>query len=101
MPPARVVLEAHLDHARPLAQTVERYFVNARLADYLDRAGKKLAWPPGDRERIRDGYLSLLDRDHWSEVARAGLAAEDFGMTWLAGEVAPRLGLRALVPLRH
>ncbi|RKR89991.1 hypothetical protein BDK92_4355 [Micromonospora pisi] len=97
-PPARVVLEAHLGHARPLAATVERYFVNARLADYLDRAGEELTWPPGDRERIRDGYLSLLDRDDWSEVARAGLAADNFGMSWLAGEVALRLGLRALVP---
>ncbi|WP_406079208.1 hypothetical protein [Micromonospora sp. NBC_00858] len=95
-PPAAAVLEAHYEHAGRLEPSVERFVVAAQLAAYLHQsAAGRMGWPEGGRERILGGYLSLLNREDWSAVARAGLAAGDHRFTWLAGALAPGLGLRA------
>ncbi|HEX5596561.1 MAG TPA: hypothetical protein VFX61_11190 [Micromonosporaceae bacterium] len=97
-PPADVVLEAYVGHISRLEPTVERYFIATQLADYLQQAvAERLGWPLGRRERILHRYLSLLDRQGWSQVARSGLAAGDHRITWLADEIAPRIGLRAFI----
>jgi hypothetical protein len=96
-PPAGVVLEAHAGYAHRLEPTLQRYFTVAQLADYLHQAGaEELALPAAQRERILRSYLSMLATEDWSEVARTGLAVGDHRMTWLAGAVAPRLGLTGL-----
>ncbi|RQX17201.1 hypothetical protein DDE19_12320 [Micromonospora ureilytica] len=95
-PPASAVLEAHCEHAGRLEPSVERFVIAAQLAEHLhDPAAGRIAWPEGGRERVLSGYLSLLDRDDWCTVARAGLAAGDHRVTWLVEALAPRLGLRA------
>ncbi|MEU7920773.1 hypothetical protein [Micromonospora zamorensis] len=95
-PPASAVLEAHCEHAGRLEPSVERFVIAAQLAEHLQRsASERVAWPVGGRERVLSGYLSLLDRDDWCTVARAGLAAGDQRVTWRAGALAPGLGLRA------
>ncbi|MCX5065474.1 hypothetical protein OOJ91_06230 [Micromonospora lupini] len=95
-PPAPAVLQAHCAHAGQLDPSVERYLVAAELADYLNQtAARRMAWPEGGRERVLGGYLAVLDRDDWCTVARAGLAAGDQRVTWLARTLAPRLNLRA------
>lgn len=96
-PPAGVVLEAHARHTGQLSPTVERYAVAAQLADYVRReTPDHLGLSQQRQQQILATYRALLDRSDWSDVARAALLAGDHRMTWLAGAVAPRLGLRTL-----
>ncbi|WP_243744988.1 hypothetical protein [Streptomyces hainanensis] len=95
-PHAAVVLEAHARHVGRLAPTIERFFIVAVLARHLTTE------PPenhGSTEAQRDAvlaaYFSLLDREDWCGLARAGLAAEDNRLQWLADSGAPQLHLRA------
>ncbi|GGM99324.1 hypothetical protein [Streptomyces fuscichromogenes] len=95
-PHAGVVLEAHAHHVGSLGPTVERYFTVAALAQHLtteslDDAGCTAA----QREALRTTYLEVLDREEWTRTARAGFAAGDNRMRWLADHRAPRLRLRA------
>jgi hypothetical protein len=95
-PPAPAVLAAHCEHTGRLEPSVERFVIAAQLAEHLHQAAaERMAWPEGERERVLGGYLSLLDRDDWCTVARAGLAAGDHRVTRLAEALAPGLGLRA------
>ncbi|MFG1914637.1 hypothetical protein [Micromonospora sp. NPDC048898] len=95
-PPAAAVLQAHCERAGHQEPSVQRFFIAAQLADYLHQAeAERIAWPEGGRERLLDGYLALLGREDWCAVARAGLAAGDPRVTWLAGALGPRLELRA------
>ncbi|MEU8179280.1 hypothetical protein AB0B86_00730 [Micromonospora sp. NPDC049047] len=95
-PPAPAVLAAHCGLAGRLEPSVERFYVAAQLAGYLQgAAADRIAWPEGGRERVLDGYLALVNREDWCAVARAGLAARDHRVTWLAATLAARLGLRA------
>jgi hypothetical protein len=97
--PACHVLEAHATHAGRLEPTARRYSDITHLADYLHRkAADELSWAPGQREQILARYLSLPDRDDWSDVARTALAAADAHFTWLAEAKAPQLDLRAFKP---
>ncbi|MEU8001088.1 hypothetical protein AB0B66_08010 [Catellatospora sp. NPDC049111] len=95
-PPAAAVLQAHCEHASRLEPSVERFSIAAQLAAYLRQpSARRIAWPEGGREQVVGGYLSLLNRESWCAVARAGLAAGDHRVTWLAGALAPGLALRA------
>jgi hypothetical protein len=95
-PPAAAVLQAHCEHASHLEPSVERFFIAAQLVEYLHQpAASRIAWREGGQEQVVDGYLSLLNRENWCAVARAGLAAGDHRVTWLAGTRAPGRGLRA------
>ncbi|WP_433124493.1 hypothetical protein ACQPWW_19545 [Micromonospora sp. CA-240977] len=95
-PSAAAVLEAHCERAGRLEPSVGRFVIAAQLAGYLHgAAADRMAWPEGGRERVLGGYLALLNRADWCAVARAGLAEGDHRVTWLAGALAPRLGLRA------
>ncbi|MEU8376130.1 hypothetical protein AB0C22_23825 [Micromonospora sp. NPDC048894] len=94
-PPAPVVIAAHAEHAGRLEPTVGRFVMAAQLAGYLRQPTVRLSWSNGRREQVLDNYLSLLDREDWCAVARAGLAAGDQRITWLAEALAPELGLRA------
>ncbi len=94
-PPTPVVIAAHAEHAGRLEPTVGRFVTCAQLAGYLRQPTMQLSWPSGRREQVLENYLSLLDREAWCSVARAGLAAGDQRITWLAEALAPELGLRA------
>ncbi|GGM61355.1 hypothetical protein GCM10011608_53040 [Micromonospora sonchi] len=95
-PPAPAVLEAHCAHIGRLEPSVKRFVIAAQLAQQLHQsATERMTWPEDRRERVLDGYLSLLNRDDWCTIARAGLAADDHRVTWLAEALAPGLGLRA------
>ncbi|MEU0289353.1 hypothetical protein [Streptomyces sp. NPDC006147] len=100
---AVTVMEAHARHIRVLGPTAERYFTAASLAQYLGT--QTPAWSDDPAvgahwEGVRMSYLDLTDRADWCDVARKGLAAGDWRMTWLAGSMAPELDLRAFRDLR-
>jgi hypothetical protein len=87
-------MEAHADHAQHQAPTGNRFFRLGVLASYLaGPRASKIAWEPGQRERVLSRYVSLLDRKDWCAIAREGRAAGERGMSWLAG--VPGLQLRA------
>ncbi|MEU3961835.1 hypothetical protein AB0F42_18735 [Streptomyces buecherae] len=95
-PHAKAALEAHARHVGSLSPTTERYFTIALLTQHLtteppDAAGCSAT----QREAIRATYLDILDRAEWTRTARAGLAADDNWMRWLADHRAPQLRLRA------
>jgi hypothetical protein len=46
-------------------------------------------------DEARTSYLTLVDRTEWCDAARAGLAAADHRLTYVADFVAPELDLRA------
>ncbi|GIJ27417.1 hypothetical protein Vqi01_25790 [Micromonospora qiuiae] len=95
-PPAPAVLEAYCAHAGRLEPSVQRFFIAAQLAQHLHQSATgRMVWPENGRERVLDGYLSLLNRDDWCTIARTGLATGDHRVTWLAEALAPGLGLRA------
>ncbi|MFI6645114.1 hypothetical protein [Streptomyces sp. NPDC050504] len=92
------LLEAHVRHVARLEPTAERYFAAATVAHYL--MTETLLWSEDRRLKVRWGaaraaYFELLDREDWCEAARAGLAAGDERLKWLADRVAPVLRLRA------
>jgi hypothetical protein len=96
-PHAMTVLEAHVGHLECLGPTPERYFAAATVALYLtketpwsDDAGLLARW-----DEARTSYLTLVDRTEWCDAARAGLAAGDHRLTYVADFVAPELDLRA------
>ncbi|GLZ78216.1 hypothetical protein Afil01_30230 [Actinorhabdospora filicis] len=92
-PPAAAVLEAHCAHTGQLEPSVDRFVTAAQLATYLRQPAQgRIPWPQDEREGLLAGYLSLLEREDWRNVARSGLSAGDERVAWLAG----RLGLRAL-----
>lgn len=100
---AVTVMEAHARHIRVLGPTAERYFTAASLAQYLGT--QTPAWSDDPAlgahwEGVRMSYLDLTDRADRCDVARKGLAAGDWRMTWLAGSMAPELDLRAFRDLR-
>ncbi|WEV24983.1 hypothetical protein OYE22_07065 [Streptomyces sp. 71268] len=95
-PHARVVLEAHARHVGSLSPTTKRYFTVALLTQHLtteppEAAGCSVA----EQKAIRASYREVLDRAEWTRTARAGLAADDGRMRWLADHRAPQLRLRA------
>lgn len=97
-PHAVVVLEAHVRHLGRLGPSSARYVAAATIAQYLteersagpDHPGTTAGW-----ERSRTAYLALLDTEDWCDAARAGLAAGEGRLAWLADSVAPELKLRA------
>ncbi|MGH3190867.1 MAG: hypothetical protein ACRDOL_27115 [Streptosporangiaceae bacterium] len=94
-PPAPAVLLAHAGHARRQAPTLARYASAAAIARYLAKPETGTDWPPGRREDILRRYLAFLNQDAWTSLARAGLAAGDSRVSWLASIVEPGVGLRA------
>ncbi|WP_430383109.1 hypothetical protein [Streptomyces sp. P10-4] len=95
-PHARAVLEAHARGAGSLDPTVERYFTLALLAQHLTAQPPEAAGcTAAQQAALRRSYVAVLDREDWSRVAVAGLAAEDNRMRWLVDHRAPRLRLRA------
>ncbi|MFJ8691867.1 hypothetical protein [Streptomyces roseolilacinus] len=95
-PRAEAVLEAHARRVGSLAPTIERYFTIALLAQHLATAPPDAAGCAAERrEALRSTYLSVLDREEWTRTARAGVAAEDDRMRWLADHRAPQLRPRA------
>jgi hypothetical protein len=95
-PHAEAVLEAHARRVGSLAPTLERYFTIALLAQHLATAPPDAAGCTAERQEVlRTTYLSVLDREEWTRTARAGVAAEDDRMRWLADHRAPQLRLRA------
>ncbi|CAL9580795.1 hypothetical protein [Streptomyces sp. enrichment culture] len=95
-PHAPAVLEAHARHTGALPPTIGRYFTNALLAEHLTARPPEAAGCTAEQQQaLRATYLSVLDREEWTRTARAGLAAEDDRMRWLADHRAPQLRLRA------
>ncbi|MDV9170961.1 hypothetical protein R6V09_12545 [Streptomyces sp. W16] len=95
-PYSGAVLEAHARHAGSLGPTVERYFTIASLAQHLTtKSPEASGCTAAQREALRAAYLEVLDRAEWARIARAGFAADDRRMRWLADHRAPELRLRA------
>ncbi|WP_406413524.1 hypothetical protein [Streptomyces sp. NBC_01614] len=95
-PHAAVVLEAHARHVGLLAPTIERYFTIAVLTQHLTTEPSEAAGcTAAQQQALRAAYLELLDREEWTQAARAGLAEDDNRMRWLADHRAPQLRLRA------
>jgi hypothetical protein len=95
-PHTALVLDAHVRAASALSPTAQRYFTNAVLAQHLCTKSPEDAGCTAEQQAaLLTSYLSLLDRDEWVRVAVEGLAAEHFGMRWLADHRAPELRLRA------
>ncbi|MFG3042045.1 hypothetical protein ACGFYZ_34625 [Streptomyces sp. NPDC048330] len=92
------VLAAHARHVGELGPSVSRYFVAATVAAYLaketpawsDDAALRSRWDAAGRS-----YRALVDRTDWCDTARAGRAAGDHRMAYLADSVAPELDLLA------
>ncbi|PNE39638.1 hypothetical protein AOB60_29150 [Streptomyces noursei] len=98
-PHAAVVLEAHARHVGRLEATIERFFIVAVLAQHLTtEPPENVGSTEAQRDAVLAAYLSLLDREDWCELARAGLAAQDSRLQWLAGSGAAQLHLRAFGP---
>jgi hypothetical protein len=95
-PHAGVVLEAHACRAGSLGPSVERYFTIAVLTQHLTtKSPEGMGCTAAQREALRATYLEVLDREEWTLTARAGFAADDWRMGWLADHRAPELRLRA------
>lgn len=95
-PHSGVVLEAHARHVGSLSPSIERYFTIAVLTQHLTTEPPEAAGcTAAQQEEIRAAYLEVLDREEWSQTARAGFAADDNRMRWLADHRAPQLRLRA------
>ncbi|MER8186207.1 hypothetical protein [Kitasatospora sp. NPDC094015] len=95
-PHSAAVLEAHARHVGALSPTIERYYGVAWLTHFLTTRSPETAGCTTDqREALRATYLSVLDGEKWSRTARAGLAAGDRRMRWLADHRTPRFRLRA------
>jgi hypothetical protein len=95
-PHAAAVLKAHARHVGSLSPTIERYFTSAVLTQHLTTKSPEAAGcTAAQQQALRETYLEVLDRDEWTKVARAGLAADDNRMRWLADHRAPQLRLRA------
>ncbi|GAA2287853.1 hypothetical protein GCM10010145_68060 [Streptomyces ruber] len=95
-PHAGKVLEAHARSVGALGPTIERYFTVALLAQHLTAEPPEAAGCTAEQQAaLRTSYISVLDRGEWTQVAVAGLAAEDNRMRWLANHRAPQLRLRA------
>ncbi|MET7508561.1 hypothetical protein [Streptomyces albidoflavus] len=95
-PHAAPVLEAHARHVSLLRPTTERYFTVAVLAEHLTTEPPEAAGcTTAQQEALRTAYLEVLDREEWTQAARAGLATDDHRMRWLADHRAPQLRLRA------
>lgn len=95
-PHSGVVLEAHARHVGSLGPTIERYFTIAVLTQHLTTEPPEAAGcTEAQQEALRATYLEVLDREEWAQAARAGFAADDNRMRWLADHRAPQLRLRA------
>ncbi|MBK3563501.1 hypothetical protein [Streptomyces sp. MBT62] len=95
-PHSAAVLEAHARHAGSPAPTAGRYFTIALLAQHLTTEPPEASGcTAAQREALRAAYLEVLDREDWTRIARAGFAADDRRMRWLADHRAPELRLRA------
>ncbi|MCC5580113.1 hypothetical protein IMZ11_31260 [Microtetraspora sp. AC03309] len=95
-PPARIILQAHADHLSRQTPTVNRYVSAAVIADHLaQKPPERLGCTVEDRNQILQQYLATLDREDWSEMARAGLDPGSDFFTWFTANVAARLHLRA------
>ncbi|MFG2490437.1 hypothetical protein ACGFSD_05080 [Streptomyces caniferus] len=95
-PHSAAVLEAHARNVGSLDPTIERYFTLALLAQHLTAKSPEVAGCTAEQqEALRTRYLSVLDREEWTQVAVAGLAAEDNRMRWLADHRATQLRLCA------
>ncbi|MFE2910929.1 hypothetical protein [Kitasatospora indigofera] len=95
-PHSAAVLEAHAHHVGSLSPTIERYYGVAWLTHYLTtRSPQTAGCTAKQQEALRATYLAVLDREEWTRAARAGLAAGDKRMRWLADHRAPQLRLRA------
>ncbi|WP_030927146.1 hypothetical protein [Streptomyces sp. NRRL B-24720] len=95
-PHSAAVLAAHARHVGSLSPTIERYFTIAVLTQHLTTESPEAAGcTVVQQEALREAYLEVLDRQEWTETARAGLAADDNRMRWLADHRAPQLRLRA------
>ncbi|MFJ9843825.1 hypothetical protein ACIRYZ_25890 [Kitasatospora sp. NPDC101155] len=95
-PHSAAVLEAHARHVGALSPTIERYYGVAWLTHYLTtRSPETAGCTMEQREALRATYLSVLDGEEWARTARAGLAAGDKRMRWLADHRTPQLRLRA------
>ncbi|WHM41059.1 hypothetical protein [Streptomyces sp. BPTC-684] len=95
-PHSGVVLEAHARHVGSLDPTTERYLTIALLAQHLTTKSPEAAGCTVEqREALRETYISVLDREEWTQTARAGLAAEDDQTRWLTDHRAPQPRLRA------
>ncbi|MFJ6635310.1 hypothetical protein ACIQMR_28495 [Streptomyces sp. NPDC091376] len=83
-PHAESVLAAHLRHLERLRPSGSRYCIAAWLASSLGEHGDSGSIGPARRwQPYKDGYLALLARDDWCEVARDALAAKDPGIVRL------------------
>ncbi|WP_427924599.1 hypothetical protein [Streptomyces sp. cg40] len=95
-PHAGTVLEAHARHAGSLRPTIARYFTLAVLTQHLTtESPEAVGCTAAQQETLRATYGEILDREEWTRTARAGIAADDRRMRWLADYRAPQLRLRA------
>ncbi|MGW7433609.1 hypothetical protein ACWGIN_29220 [Streptomyces sp. NPDC054861] len=95
-PHAGAVLEAYGRHVGSLRPSLARYCTVALLTAYLtEKSPEAGGCDPEQWAAIRATYLSVLDREEWTETARAGLASGDHRTEWLAEHGAPQLRLRA------
>ncbi|MGW8954379.1 hypothetical protein [Streptomyces sp. NPDC055709] len=95
-PHSRVVLEAYARHVGSLSPTIRRYFTIAVLTQHLTTEPPEAAGcTAAQQEALRATYLEILDREAWTQTARAGSTSDDNRMRWLADHRAPQLRLRA------
>ncbi|WP_239154062.1 hypothetical protein [Amycolatopsis sp. FDAARGOS 1241] len=68
------VLAVHAQRLVRQQPTARRFATAAVIADYL-RGAARLGWPQAHRDRLRDAYRSVLDRDDWRAVIRRAVSA--------------------------
>ncbi|WP_018686218.1 hypothetical protein [Actinokineospora enzanensis] len=94
------VMYAHARHLRALKPTGLRFAISVSLLHYVTTNADGLDWPSELLQRIRETYFSVLVREDWCEAARRAVTHGDEQLNprflrWVAGELAPQLGLRA------
>ncbi|WP_327108151.1 hypothetical protein [Nonomuraea glycinis] len=91
-PPASTVLQAHAHHLSRQTPTLSRYIDAAVIADHLaQKQPERVGCTLDHRDRVLQHYLAVLNREDWSETARAELASD----SWFASNVLTRLHLQA------
>jgi hypothetical protein len=95
-PPASVVLAAHAAHLAQQPPTTNRYVDAGMIAHCLvGRPPEKSGCTAGERDRIVQQYLAVLEQPDWRDAVRAGLSPAGDFHTWFTSHVAARLRLGA------
>lgn len=92
-PHSGVVLDAHSRALAQLDPTPARILAAAVIARYLCQKNPAAAATSAAWNGARARYIETLRCEAWTEAARVAVARESRLMSWIAKDIAPKLGL--------